>query len=267
MSKFSKGAVMLTGKVVIVTGGAGRIGSEFVKTILKNNGIVVVADIDEQAANKVINQVKSEISAESENIAFINLDISSARSVQSLISTLHTRFGRIDALVNNAYPKSKSYGKKLFEIDHFDFSEFLTLHLGGYFNISQQLIKYFLEQDCGNIINISSIQGVSAPAFETYEGTDMHSPIEYTVAKHGLLGMTKYLAKMFKKNNIRVNAISPGGILSGQSEIFLEQYKKRCGTKGMLAAEDLNGALLFLLSDASKYVTGQNLIVDDGFGL
>jgi short-chain dehydrogenase/reductase SDR len=148
-----------------------------------------------------------------------------------------------------------------------DFNDFLNLHLGGYFNISQNFIRYFLRQGHGNIINISSIQGIGAPAFETYEGTNMHSPVEYTVVKHGLLGMTKYMAKMFKKDNIRVNAISPGGILDGQPEPFLSQYKKRCGTKGMLDANDICGALVYLLSDSSKYVNGQNIVVDDGFSL
>jgi len=258
---------MLKNKIVVVTGGAGRIGSEFVKAIVANNGVAIIADVDEQKKEKSIKDIQNLFPGKIDNIVYANLDISSAQSVAELIEFINVRFGRIDALVNNAYPRNKNYGKKLFEIDHNDFSAFLTLHLGGHFNISQQLIKYFLKQGYGNIINISSIQGVGAPAFETYEGTDMHSPIEYTVAKHGLLGMTKYLAKMFRKDNIRVNAISPGGILASQSERFLQQYKNRCGTKGMLDSEDLNGSLLYLLSDASKYVTGQNLVVDDGFSL
>lgn len=258
---------MLKNKVVIVTGGAGRIGREFVKTVVASNGVAVIADVDEQVSGKLIKDIGSLFPEKIDNVVYVNLDISSAQSVAKLIEFVNVKFGRIDALVNNAYPRNKNYGKKLFEIEHSDFSAFLTLHLGGYFNISQQLIRHFLKQGYGNIINISSIQGVGAPAFETYEGTDMHSPIEYTVAKHGLLGMTKYLAKMFKKDSIRVNAISPGGILAGQPERFLQQYKNRCGTKGMLDAEDLNGTLLYLLSDASKYVTGQNLVVDDGFSI
>ena len=262
---------MLKDKVVVITGGAGRIGSEFVKSVVENNGIAIIADINEEFANKTIEKIshdlKEKIEDFSSKILFFNLDISSKGSIQNLIETLNKRFERIDALVNNAYPKSKNYGKKFFEIEMEDFNEFSNLHLGGYFNISQQFIKYFLEQKYGNIINISSIQGIGAPAFETYEGTSMHSPLEYTVVKHGLLGMTKYMAKMFKKNGIRVNAISPGGILDNQPEIFLEQYKKRCGTKGMLDSKDLTGALLYLLGDNSKYVNGQNIVVDDGFSL
>lgn len=262
---------MLKDKVIVITGGAGRIGSEFAKTIVENQGIAIIADINEEFANQVIEKVLNELIEKTDDISskilFFNLDISSKSSIESLIKTLNEKFGKIDALVNNAYPKSKNYGKKFFEIEMEDFNEFLNLHLGGYFNISQYFIKYFLEQKYGNIINISSIQGIGAPAFETYEGTSMHSPVEYTVVKHGLLGMTKYMAKMFRKDGIRVNAISPGGILDNQPEIFLKQYKKRCGTKGMLDSSDLTGAVLYLLSDSSKYVNGQNIVVDDGFSL
>ena len=256
---------MLKDKVIVITGGAGLIGKEFVKSIIENNGIAIIADINEQIGLDVKENLSKELNTK--NIDFIQLDITSKESLNKCINYLDKKYKKIDALVNNAYPKSKNYGKKFFEIEMEDFSEFLNLHLGGYFNISQHFIKYFLEQKYGNIINISSIQGIGAPAFETYEGTSMHSPVEYTVVKHGLLGMTKYMAKMFKKDNIRVNAISPGGILDNQPEIFLEQYKKRCGTKGMLDSRDLTGALVYLLSDMSKYVNGQNIIVDDGFSL
>jgi len=126
---------------------------------------------------------------------------------------------------------------------------------------------YFQKQGYGNIINISSIYGVISPKFEIYNNTGMTTPVEYAAIKSGMLHLTKYMAKYFKGKNIRVNAISPGGILDGQPEEFLKKYNKQCLTKGMLDKNDLNGALVFLLSDMSKFVNGQNLIVDDGFVL
>jgi len=126
---------------------------------------------------------------------------------------------------------------------------------------------YFEKQGFGNIINIASIYGVIAPKFEIYKNTDMEMPIEYAAIKSGMLHLTKYFAKYFKGKNIRVNAISPGGILDNQPESFLKMYNNECISKGMLDASDLTGALIFLLSDMSTYVNGQNIIVDDGFSL
>ncbi|MBE7411811.1 MAG: SDR family oxidoreductase [Leptospiraceae bacterium] len=256
---------MLKDKVVVITGGAGRIGSAFIDAVSRQNGIGVIADLDATQAEILKNKILEK--DPNRKLELFELDITLPQSVQSILEYLHKKYGKIDALVNNAYPRNKNFGKKFFDVSSQDFSDFVSLHLGGYFNMSQKFIQYFLTQGYGNIINISSIQGVVAPAFETYVGTDMHSPIEYTVAKHGLIGMTKYMAKMFKKDKIRVNAISPGGILDKQPEKFLTQYKNRCGVKGMLDAEDLTGILVYLLSDSSEYMTGQNLIVDDGFVL
>ena len=255
----------LKDKVVIVTGGAGRIGSAFIKAIANQGGIGVIAEIDINRAKEVKKFLDTEI--EQGLIDIVELDITSNESVNNMLQFLDKKYGKVDAIVNNAYPKSKNFGKKFFDINYDDFSSFTNLHLSGYFNVSQQSIKYFLKQGYGNIINISSIQGVVAPGFETYEGTDMHSPVEYTVVKTGLIGMTRYMAKMFMKDHIRVNAISPGGILDNQPEIFLKQYKDRCGIKGMLDASDISGALIYLLSEQSKHVNGHNLVVDDGFTL
>ena len=117
------------------------------------------------------------------------------------------------------------------------------------------MIKYFLKQKYGNLIHISSIQGVSTPKFEHYEGTKMISPIEYSAIKAGLISITKYLAKYYKGNNIRVNCISPGGIKDNQDEIFLRKYRDSCNNKGMLDSEDISGLALFLISDDSYLLT------------
>ncbi len=256
---------MLTNQVIVITGGAGLIGQEFVKAVVEQNGIAVIADINEELGNKVKNDLSKEL--DTSDIDFIRLDITSKDSLQSCIKYLTNKYNRIDALVNNAYPRNKNYARHFFDVEYEDFVENLGLNLGGYFTTSQQFAKYFQTQGYGNIINISSRYGVMAPKFEVYKGTTMTMPVEYAAIKSGLIHLTKYMAKYFKGLNIRVNTLSPGGIFDSQPEQFLEQYKNECLNKGMLDKSDLMGTLVYLLSDMSKYVNGQNIIVDDGFCL
>ena len=133
--------------------------------------------------------------------------------------------------------------------------------------MSKQIIKIFRKQSYGNLILLSSIQGVSAPKFEHYKGTKMSSPIEYGAIKSGIISITKYLAKLVRNTEIRVNCVSPGGILDKQPAKFLKAYKKSCNTKGMLNADDISKTILFLCSNQSKYINGQNIIIDDGWTL
>ena len=256
---------MLKDKVIVVTGGAGLIGQEFVKAVVEQNGIAIIADINEEIGRKVQGDLSKELN--SENIDFVKLDITSKDSLQECISYLETKYERVDALVNNAYPRNKNYARHFFDVEYDDFVENVGLNLGGYFTTSQQFAKYFQKQEYGNIVNISSIYGVVAPKFEVYAGTSMTTPVEYATIKSGLIHLTKYMAKYFKGMNIRVNTLSPGGILDTQPEVFLEKYKEQCLNKGMLDKSDLKGTLVYLLSDMSQYVNGQNIIVDDGFSL
>lgn len=175
--------------------------------------------------------------------------------------------GKIDALVNCAYPRNKNYVRDFLEVEFQDFCENINIHLGGYFLTCQQFIKFFLKQRHGNIINFSSIYGVIPPRFEIYENTKMIMPVEYAAIKSAIIHLTKYMAKYLKGKNIRVNCISPGGILDKQPEVFLSSYRKYCLNKGMLDKSDVVGIVIFLLSDLSMYINGQNIIVDDGFSL
>lgn len=256
---------MLKDKVVVITGGAGLIGREFVKTVAKNGGTAVIADIDPAAALKAGKEIAED--TDTKHLDAVSIDITSKQSINDCIDALMKKYGRIDALVNSAYPRNKNYGRHFFDVEYEDFIQNTGLNLGGYFLSSQQFSKFFCEQGHGNIINIASIYGVVAPKFEIYEGTKMTMPVEYAAIKAGILHLTRYMAAYFKGRNIRVNCITPGGILDGQPEAFLKKYKDQCLNKGMLDKSDLNGALVFLLSDMSTYVNGQNIIVDDGFSL
>jgi NAD(P)-dependent dehydrogenase (short-subunit alcohol dehydrogenase family) len=251
---------LIKNKVIVLTGGAGTIGQCFAESIAKNCGIAIIADIDLNAAKLISNKLGSKTEA-------AYLDITRISSITSLIDSLMQKYGRIDAVVNNAYPRNKNFGRELQDVTFEDFCENVDMHLGGYFLIAQQFCMAFKKQGYGNLINISSIYGSIAPRFEVYENTQMTMPVEYAAIKSAIEHLTRYFAQYFKGTGIRVNSLSPGGIAANQPNIFLEAYKKRCASKGMLDSKDLEGALIFLLSDMSQFMTGQNLIIDDGFSL
>lgn len=255
---------MLTGiknKIVVVTGGAGLLGKEFCQAIANNGGIAIMAEYDINIAEKACNLL------ENKDIIPAQIDITNKTSIELLINSLTTQYGKIDALVNSAYPRNKNYGKHFFEVEYDDFCENIGMNLGGYFLTSQLFAKYFEKQGYGNIINLASIYGVVAPRFQIYNNTSMTTAVEYVAIKSGLIHLTKYMAKYFKGKNIRVNTISLGGIEDHQPESFLRAYKEFCLNKGMLDAKDIAGTVLYLLSDLSEFVNGQNIVVDDGFTL
>ena len=256
---------MLSEKVIVITGGAGLIGKEFSKAVVQNRGTLIIADINEEIGNDVKDKLKNEF--KQSKIDFLKIDISSKESIQICIAQIIEKYGKIDALVNNAYPRNVNYGRNFFDVEYTDFNENVGLHLGGYFLTSQQFAETFKTQGFGNIINMGSIYGVVAPRFEIYDDTNMSMPIEYAVIKSSIIFMTKYMAKYFQGMNIRVNCISPGGILNNQSNDFLKRYNEYGMTKGMLDVKDLIGSFVFLLSDNSKYINGQNIIIDDGWTL
>src|SRR5690606_15537362 len=146
--------------------------------------------------------------------------------------------------------------------------ENLGLHLGGYFLFMQQCAAYAQEKESAfSLVSMSSIYGVMAPRFKVYEGSEMTMPVEYAAIKSGLLHLNKYFAGYMKGSGFRANSVSPGGLLDGQDERFLEKYNSHCMEKGMLDPSDITGAVNFLLSDNSRYIVAQNLVVDDGFSV
>lgn len=250
---------LLSGKVIVVIGGAGTIGRKFVEAIIENQGIAIIGDtrlIDTTEIN--LHSVESEI-----------VDFNSKDSLCAVIEKVVSKYGKIDAVVNSVNTPSSGFFE---DTTYEEFCNNISLHQGGYFLSTQQFSLFFKKQGFGNVINIASIQGITSPKFDTYKGVlingnPMTSDIDYTCSKHAIIAMTKYLAKYFKNYNIRFNCISPGGILDKQPEEFIERYNAYCINKGMLNAEDLKGALVFLLADMSKFVNGQNIVVDDGWSL
>jgi len=252
---------MLESKIVLVAGAFGLLGREIVKEIVLHNGFVIATDKDIKNAKNTFQDLPSQ------NILFTPMDITDSISVDKAIKNGLKKFGSIDCCINAAYPKSKKWGASFEDLDIEDIKENFMLQLGGAIILSQRILKSFILQGYGNFINISSIQGVSAPKFEHYTGTSMTSSIIYSAVKSGIISITSWLSKYYKNKNIRVNCVSPGGILDKQPKSFLKKYRASCNSKGMLDSKDIVGAILFLISDHSKYINGQNIIVDDGWTL
>ena len=241
------------------------LGQAFVRAIVANHGTAVIADVHADKGQAVCASISQELNTD--KVSFVQVDITSKDSLQSAIHSLQSQYGRIDAVVNNAYPRNAQYGRRFEDVEYSDFCDNLGLNLGGLFLTSQQFAKQFQKQGHGNIINIASVYGVIAPKFEIYANTNMTMPVEYAAIKSSVIHLTAYMAKLFKGQQIRVNCISPGGILDQQPRSFLDAYKANSLNKGMLDASDLTGTLVFLLSENSQYINGQNIVVDDGFVL
>ncbi len=250
-----------TREVVVVTGGNGLIGRNFLSAIASSGRVAIGCDLEEISHKDLQSPI------DSGEIASVVMNIVEPESVDSAIAEIHQRYGRIDALVNAAYPRNSNFGDAFFNVDFHSFCDNVNLQLGGYFLTSQKFSKCFVEQGRGVLINLASIYGCVAPRFELYEGTAMGMPVEYPLVKSAIIQLTEYLAVTLKGTGVRANCISPGGILDGQDQRFLERYNSSCSSKGMLNPEDLNSTLLYLLAEESRYVNGQNIIVDDGFVL
>lgn len=254
-------AVNLNGKTFIVIGSAGRLGKSIVSAALDGGANIIAVDRTEQALESLQETHRGNC-----NFLAMTGDITQAPSIEKLIKFAEERFGSLDGAVNTAYPRNENYGNSFFDVTYDDFCENLSLHLGGYFLFMQRCAKYSLEaRKEFSLVNMSSIYGGMAPRFEVYAGTKMTMPVEYAAIKSALQHLVSYVTAYTKGSMFRVNCVSPGGIVAGQDQAFLDRYNRYCRAKGMLDAEDIVGAVLFLLSDSSRYICGQNIVVDDSF--
>lgn len=256
--------LQLTGKTVIVLGAAGVLGRTITEAILTAGARRVLAlDINADALIELQTLL-------GDRLHYRVVDMLDRRSIEDTLAVADRNFGGLDGAVNAAYPHNPRYGRHFFDVEYEDFCENTSLHLGGYFLFMQSCARYALNSKRDfSLVNLSSIYGSMAPRFSIYEGTTMTMPIEYAGIKAGLENITRYVNSYMKGRStlFRANCVSPGGIRFGQDQTFLDSYKKHCIGKGMLDGDDVVGSIVFLLSDASRYVAGQNLIVDDGFSI
>jgi NAD(P)-dependent dehydrogenase (short-subunit alcohol dehydrogenase family) len=243
-------------KVALVTGGFGLIGREIVRGLNDFGASVCVADVNEHQMEDLRNR---------SDIIFQHLDITSDNSINQALSSVIKLFKKIDILVNCAYPRTGDWGARCEDVSFDSWKMNVNSHLGGYFLCCQKVAELMKLQGGGSIINFASIYGVVAPDFSIYEGTTMTMPVAYSAIKGGILALSRYLATYYAKDNIRVNCVSPGGVYDKQADTFVEKYLAKTPLGRMGTPKDMVGAVLYLASEASLYVTGSNLIVDGGW--
>lgn len=252
----------LENKTILIAGAGGLLGSHLVSAILAQGGKVIAADINIDAMTKRL--ISLGVNVNNKHLLRTTLDVTNEASVSELFATDIN----IDGAVNATYPRNKTYGTHFFDVSLDSFNENVSLHLGSAFLFTKQCARYFKKyENSFSVVNISSIYGVVAPKFEIYEETKMTTPVEYAAIKSAIIHLNKYIVAYIDNSKFRVNSISPGGIFDHQPKSFLKAYKKQTHGKGMLDVDDVIGAVLFLLSEQSKYMTGQNIVVDDGFSL
>ncbi|PST87759.1 flagellin modification protein A [Photobacterium iliopiscarium] len=253
---------LLENKTILIAGAGGLLGSLLVSKIIAQGGRVIAADINKKAMKERLESLDVDIT--DEYLTLTTLDITNEKSVSELFLS---HIG-IDGAVNSTYPRNKTYGAHFFDVSLESFNENISLHLGSAFLFTQQCAKYFKNSNTPfSLVNISSIYGVIAPKFEIYNNTPMTMPVEYAAIKSAIQHLIKYTVAYVNDSRFRINCVSPGGIFDNQPSAFLDAYKKNTHGAGMLDVEEIVGSILFLLSEQSRYVTGQNIIVDDGFSL
>jgi len=264
----------LTEKVIVVTGGAGLLGREYGLAITRLGGTVVLADLNPDTTQKAAGDIAEQSGGCAVGIA---TDVTSKESVTNLIQETVKQFGRIDGLVNNAAldPKfDSSHGQQ--HTNRFEdyplelWNQSLAVNVTGMFLCAQAVAPVMLAQQKGVIVNVSSMYGLVGPDQRLYERDDPNAPrsfkpVQYSVTKSAVLGLTHYLAAYYAGKGIRVNTLTPGGVYNGHDEEFLRRYNARAILGRMAEKDEMCGPLLFLLSDASSYMTGANLIVDGGW--
>jgi NAD(P)-dependent dehydrogenase (short-subunit alcohol dehydrogenase family) len=263
----------LDGRVAVITGGAGLLGYQHAATIAGLGGIPVLLDINDEALATNAARLAEETGC---LVPTYVVDITDLQALEAVGQQLLAEHVRMDILINNAArnPKVERAGDKDFSrLEHFPWEQWqldLNVGLGGAFNCAKIFGAQMARQGRGVIVNIASDLGVIAPDQRLYriEGREAEQqpvkPVTYSVVKHGLIGLTKYLATYWCEQGVRCNALSPGGVYAGQNDVFVSKLTQLIPLGRMAEADEYRGAIAFLCSDASTYMNGANLVMDGG---
>ncbi len=261
----------LKGKTSLVTGGGGLLGREFVRTLAEAGSTVYLADISTELVERTVRELQGLPG----KVRPMLVDVTSTDSVEGAVARMVAESGSLDVLVNSAALDPKfDPGNAVKQTNAFEeyplqlWQDGLKVNLTGAFLMTQAACRQMVKQGTGSIINICSTYGLVGPDQRIYQnlGTErMYKPVFYSVTKAGILGFTRYLAAYYAGSGIRVNALTPGGVENQHDEQFVKNYSSRAILGRMANKDEMNGALLFLASEASSYMTGGNLVVDGGW--
>ena len=263
----------LRGRSAIVTGGAGFLGKQFCAGLAEFGANVAVVDIAGKEAKALAAGLSRDFGVKAVGIG---CDISDAQSVRKMVKHAKESLGPITILHNNAAWKSSNPDKFFEPVGSYSLKtwrEIMSVNVDGMFLTAQAVGNLMSAQGFGgSIVQTASVYGLMAPDQRIYEnssycGRPINTPAVYTVSKSAVIGLTRHLASLWAAEKIRVNTLTPGGVESGQNKTFVKKYSNRVPLGRMAKADEMVGALIYLASDASRYVTGQNLIVDGGLSV
>ncbi len=246
----------LKNKIILITGGAGLYGSCMLQALAEAKGTVITASRFLDNALKVV----GELEKQGLKVYAKYVDQTDHESIIRLKNEIENEFGRLDVFVNNAVARPMKHYTDPLE----KFIESMAVNATGMFDITREMADLIGKHGGGVIINIASMHGMFAADFKLYEGTEMDSPPDYHFHKGGMIALTKYLARKLAPQKIRVNCISPGGLFTNQPEPFLTQYCSKVPLGRMANRDDIKGVIVFLASDASAYINGENILMDGG---
>lgn len=257
----------MSDRVVILTGAAGLLGQQYAKGLSEFGANVVLADIDYSKCKKIAEELSAKYSVDP---LPIKLDITNKNSIRKSISVILKKYNKINVLINNAAFQGKVGKDRTVDIVDLPLSQWnkgIAVNLTGMFLMCQEVGKVFLKQKKGVIINIASTYGIVAPDQRIYGDSGQNSTVYYAATKSAVLNLTRYLASYWNRTGIRVNTFSPGGVenVKAQGKQFIKNYAQKTMLGRMAKKDEYKGAILFLASDASSYMTGSNLVIDGGW--